>query len=265
MRTSRIDYPVDEIRTRIAAGETQQQIADDLAKHLDARITAKLIYKVCKKHGIQCQRTGPRAGEGHPEWSGGRILTKHGYYKTFCPDHPKCKRVNANREAIANGGYYRKDKYVWEHRLVMEKHLGRYLLPHEVVHHKDDNPANNAIENLELYDSNALHLAETLKGQCPKWSQMGLLRIRAAHILRIFQIQLPESGIPAVAHLLLGIQQELGLDAPPSKTEFVYWLTLKQLTAEHALQKALTDWRAAEAQNRQAPPPESRDEVAIPA
>ena len=37
-----------------------------------------------------------------------------------------------------------------EHRVVMEKHLGRRLEPWELVHHKDQDPSNNAIENLEV-------------------------------------------------------------------------------------------------------------------
>lgn len=32
----------------------------------------------------------------------------------------------------------------------MEQHLGRVLAPEELVHHKDGNKANNALENLEL-------------------------------------------------------------------------------------------------------------------
>ena len=41
-------------------------------------------------------------------------------------------------------------KWIYEHREVMEKHLGRKLKPNEHVHHIDGNPRNNAIDNLML-------------------------------------------------------------------------------------------------------------------
>lgn len=42
--------------------------------------------------------------------------------------------------------------------IVMERHLGRYLLPEEVVHHIDGDPYNNEISNLVLFPSAKEHM-----------------------------------------------------------------------------------------------------------
>ena len=55
----------------------------------------------------------------------------------------------------------RKCGYIFEHRYVMEKYLGRYLTKKEVVHHIDGNPKNNDISNLKLYATNAEHIMDT--------------------------------------------------------------------------------------------------------
>jgi hypothetical protein len=80
------------------------------------------------------------------------------------PDHPQCN---------SNG-------YVREHRLVAESLLGRTLLQGEVVHHIDDDPANNSPENLQVFPSNADHLRETLKGKTPQWTLAGREAILSA-------------------------------------------------------------------------------------
>ena len=119
------------------------------------------LRRFCSKNGIIRQRTGPRSGEGHPEWRGGRTLQK-GYWYIYSPDHPH--RDYKNR--------------MLEHRLVMEQKLGRLLHPKEVVHHIDGNSLNNHPDNLAVFHSNGHHLAETLKGQCPNWTPEGLENMR---------------------------------------------------------------------------------------
>lgn len=47
-------------------------------------------------------------------------------------------------------GYVRLSDDRYLHRVVMERTIGRSLLPQEFVHHKDGNPSNNDPSNLEL-------------------------------------------------------------------------------------------------------------------
>lgn len=49
--------------------------------------------------------------------------------------------------------------YIYKHREVMEKHLGRSLVKGEHVHHINGNPIDNRIENLEVV-SNKEHMKE---------------------------------------------------------------------------------------------------------
>jgi len=48
------------------------------------------------------------------------------------------------------GKTYIGGRYIYEHRYLMEKKLGRLLRPGEVVHHRDENKLNNADNNLQL-------------------------------------------------------------------------------------------------------------------
>jgi hypothetical protein len=80
-----------------------------------------------------CRRK--KVGPEHGAWKGGLVRDKQGYIREYVPDHP---RANMRR-------------YVKQHHLVMERRLGRYLLPGESVHHRNGNRTDNRIENLELW------------------------------------------------------------------------------------------------------------------
>ena len=91
-----------------------------------------------------------KRNELSPSWKGGRYVRPDGYVVVQAPDdHPfPC--------TVKKSGF----KYILEHRHVMEQHLGRYLMPWEVVHHKDENKSNNAIENLELLTNQSEHVKQ---------------------------------------------------------------------------------------------------------
>lgn len=79
-----------------------------------------------------------RCGEAHPQWRGDRWQTPKGYIiirlepdNFFYPMARKCG-------------------YVFEHRLVMAKALGRNLHSWEIIHHRNGIKSDNQRENLQL-------------------------------------------------------------------------------------------------------------------
>jgi hypothetical protein len=92
----------------------------------------------------ECSRSYPgriktvHRGPAHWKWNGGRSVMKNGYIEVWVsPDDP----------LFAMAG---KDGYVYEHRIVVARSLGRCLSSDEEVHHLDGDKHNNAPSNLEL-------------------------------------------------------------------------------------------------------------------
>jgi HNH endonuclease len=153
---NRIDWPIEEMTQWYKSGMTLQQIGDRLGRDL------RLVHKALKKAGIEMRPRGwsNQSGSRNVSWNGGRTIDKHGYVLLRKPDHPAADRRG----------------YVREHRLVAEQALGRLLKPDEVVHHKNDDPSDNRPENLMVYETNAQHLSETLRGKVPQWTEEGRQR-----------------------------------------------------------------------------------------
>lgn len=81
-------------------------------------------------------------GKNHPNWKGGRKRTKEGYIYILKPEHPFCSNLG----------------YIYEHRLIVEKQIGRYLKPKEIVHHINKIVDDSRPENLITFVSQSAHI-----------------------------------------------------------------------------------------------------------
>lgn len=100
-------------------------------------ISVSQVRQTIKKGVItgKCLSCAPPRGADSYNWKGGKMVHGSGYIRIHSPDHP-----NADKKG-----------YVFEHRLVMEKKLDRYLTRDENVHHINGIRDDNRSENLELW------------------------------------------------------------------------------------------------------------------
>ena len=98
-----------------------------------AHLVAKGIGTRTTSEGLDVKYPEGRFGENASNWRGGkRRAGSKGYIQVHQPDHPYADQAG----------------YVMEHRLVLEKKLGRYLDPSEDSHHINEDVADNRPENL---------------------------------------------------------------------------------------------------------------------
>lgn len=160
------------------------------------------ILRRMKLWSIAGRRPGPMSGKKHPNWKGGKTHDKSGYILVHCPDHPRANRCG----------------YVREHRLVAEQMIGRHLEKGEVVHHINEDRSDNRPENLQVFRTNADHLAATLAGKCPNWSEDGRARI----------VQGKKIPMPPIDELLL-MHEQIGIRATAKKLGYSEGALRRQL------------------------------------
>ena len=82
-----------------------------------------------------------RSRENSPNWKGGRYKSR-GYVLVLISNHP----------------YSGKGSTVFEHRLIVEKQINRFLNPNEIVHHINGITEDNRPENLMAFSSISAHV-----------------------------------------------------------------------------------------------------------
>ena len=112
---------------------------DKLMEHFNRTYIS--IYKKARSIGLYktpemkfINMSNARRGEKASNWKGGRKKTNSGYIVILDKQHPRGST----------------EGYVFEHIVVMERHLGRFIGTDEAVHHINGVKDDNRLENLEV-------------------------------------------------------------------------------------------------------------------
>ena len=120
------------LRTCSACGATDWVLVDDIRQRRRKQVGASGLCDKC----YRARMTGDM-GALNVNYKGGRHIDSQGYARVL----RKWPSPHTNR-------------YILEHRVIMEAYLGRPLLRGETIHHKNGIKTDNRLANLELWTNN---------------------------------------------------------------------------------------------------------------
>jgi hypothetical protein len=143
-----------------------------IKKCSDSAVSHSLIRKgiIPRSYNDRFRNTSTNHPRNHME----RKVNKDGYVLLYRPNHPHCD----------NHGM------VPEHRLVMEKRLGRYLTSKEHVHHIDGIRDHNDDSNLKLLSPTDHSIQTQICSQCQLRKEIRLLRWQVKNLTESLQLRL---------------------------------------------------------------------------
>jgi len=132
----------------------------------------RYVRRIAQRYALSRLGPGAMRGERNHQFVSGRRIDLDGYVVVGAPEGHPFARIRLNHKA----------GILFEHRLVLEEKLGRYLLPTEVTDHIDGLTLHNEQSNLRLFDCNGDHLRATIKGTPKRISKSGRENIRIKHL-----------------------------------------------------------------------------------
>ncbi len=200
-------YDRERLKTLCDGERTYKEIADILGwkKRTVQRIALEENYP---RRGMG-MRKADRTGKNNPAFVCGRRIDHDGYAIVTAPlNHPNARLRSGRKYGV-----------MFEHRLMIEDVLNRYLTTDEVVDHIDGLTLHNDVDNLRVFDKNSSHLKETLSSHYPVWSEAGIVRMKQPHHLRkdceridTHQLRVKRGDVRLRAILRCALQ--FGIDSP---------------------------------------------------
>jgi hypothetical protein len=105
-----------------------------LVRKIDVRLGKGVFCSRSCASKEKVRRLLYKSGESNPNWKGGLIQSKKGYWYVKKPDHPRAGSTG----------------YVKRADLVLEQKLGRPLTDGELAHHQNEDKTDDSPNNLEL-------------------------------------------------------------------------------------------------------------------